>query len=134
MARKDLKSARAERALALLARFKEELGEAIWLPEHIPVAIDTLQDSLQLWASKKRQGRPRDNLGQTFRRNMGIFFRLGVLLKDGWRSLSQTELDEILNDLFKVAMGRTLSLDSYVRMRKREQAKERGSIPATGRR
>ncbi len=98
-ARKELKGAGADRALLLLGRLKEELREASWLPEHVPVALDTLNDSLQLLASKKRQGRPRDNLGQTFRRNMRIFFRHGVLLKDGCRSLSQQEIDEILNDL-----------------------------------
>lgn len=124
VARKDLRGAGAKRALSLLGSLKEELREAIWLPEHVPVALDTLNESLQLLASKKRQGRPRDNLGQTFRRNMRIFFRHGVLLKDAYRSLSQQEIDEILNDLFKVSIGRTLSLDSYVRMRKREQAEE----------
>jgi len=134
VARQDLRGAGAERALSLLGSLKEELRGAIWLPEHVPVALDTLNDSLQLLASKKRQGRPRDNLGQTFRRNMRIFFRHAVLLKDGWRSLSQAEIDEILNDLFKVAIGRTLSLDSYVRMRKREQAEEIKDITANRRR
>lgn len=133
-ARKELKGAGADRALLLLGRLKEELREASWLPEHVPVALDTLNDSLQLLASKKRQGRPRDNLGQTFRRNMRIFFRHGVLLKDGCRSLSQQEIDEILNDLFRVAIGRALSLDSYVRMRKREQAEEIKDITANRRR
>lgn len=133
-ARKELMGSRAERILVHLRRLEEELREATWLPEHVPAALDSLNDSLQFLASRKRQGRPRDNLGQTFRRNMRIFFRLGVLLKDGWRSLSQPELDEILNDLFTVAIGRTLSLDSYVRMRKREQAEEKRDISASRRR
>jgi hypothetical protein len=132
--RKELMGSKAERILVHLRRLEEELREATWLPEHVPGALDTLDDSLRLLASRKRQGRPRDNLGQTFRRNMRIFFRLGVLLKDGWRSLSQQELDEILNDLFKVAIGRTLSLNSYVRMRKREQAQEKRYVSANGRR
>jgi hypothetical protein len=133
-ARKELMGSKAERILVNLRRLEEELREATWLPEHVPAALDSLNDSLQFLASRKRQGRPRDNLGQTFRRNMTIFFRFGVLDKDGWRSLSQTELDAILNDLFKVAIGRSLSLDSYVRMRKREQAQEKRSISANGRR
>ena len=134
VARKELKGTRAERALVLLGRLKEELQEAIWLPEHVPAALDKLQDDLQLLASKRREGRPRDSLGQTFRRNMWIFFSPGVLLKDGCRSLSPPETDEILNDLFKVAIGRTLSLDSYIRMRKREQAKDKKDIAADRRR
>jgi hypothetical protein len=129
-ARKELMGARAERILVHLGRLEDELREAIWLPEQVPAALDTLRNSLEFLASRKRQGRPRDNLGQTFRRNMRIFFRLGVLLKDGFRSLSQPELDEILNDLFKVAIGRTLALDSYVRMRKRELAEEKKDLSA----
>jgi hypothetical protein len=105
VARKDLRGAGAERALLLLARLKEELHDAIWLPEYVPAALDKLQDDLPLSASKRREGRPRDSLGHTFRRNMQIFFSHGVLLKDGWRSLSQPEIDEILNDLFRVAIG-----------------------------
>ena len=134
VARKDLKGAGAERALSLLGRLRAELREPIWLPEHVPAALDDLNDSLQRLASKKRQGRPRDSLGQTFRRNMRTFFRYGVLLKNGWRSLSQPESDEILNDLFKVAIGRTLSIESYVRMRRREQAEEKKDIAASRRR
>ena len=117
-ARKELMGVRAERILVHLGRLEEELQEAIWLPEHIPAALDTLRDSLEFLASRKRQGRPRDSLGQTFRRNMWIFFSPGVLLKDGWRSLSRPEIDEILNDLFTIAIGRTLSFESFVRMRR----------------
>jgi hypothetical protein len=116
---KALRGTSAGRALVLLLRLKQELGEPIWLSENVAIAFDTLQDSLQHWASRRRQGRPRDNLGQTFRRLMRTFFRDGVLLKTGWRSLSQPEMDEILNDLFRISIGRALSLDSYIRMRKR---------------
>ena len=42
VARRDLKGAGAERALSLLEHLKEELGEPIWLPEHIPAAPDEL--------------------------------------------------------------------------------------------
>lgn len=133
-ARKELMGARAERILVHLERLGEELREAIWLPEHVPPALDTLRDSLEFLASRKRQGRPRDSLGQTFRRNMWIFFSPGVLLKDGWRSLSRLEIDEVLNDLFTVAIGRTLSFESFVRMRKREQAEERKDLSASRRR
>ncbi len=35
-ARKELKGAGADRAVLLLGRLKEELQEAIWLPEHVP--------------------------------------------------------------------------------------------------
>src|ERR1700691_3397645 len=99
-ARKELMGSKAERTLVQLRRLEEELREATWLPEHVPAALDSLKDSLQFLASRKRQGRPRDSLGQTFRRNMWIFFSPGVLLKDGWRSLSRLEIDEVLNDLF----------------------------------
>lgn len=134
VARKELKGAGAGRALSLLLRLKQELQEPTWLPEHVSVALDTLQDALQHLASTRRQGRPRDNVGRTFRRVMRNFFLHGVLLKSGWRALSQTEIDEILNDLFKVAIGRALSLDSYVRMRKREQAVDNKEISASRRR
>jgi hypothetical protein len=82
-ARKGLMGSRAERILVHLGRLKEELREAIWLPEHVPAALDTLRDSLEFLASRKRPGRPRDSLGQTFRRNMWVFFSPGVLLEDG---------------------------------------------------
>ena len=133
-ARKELMGSKAERTLVQLRRLEEELREATWLPEHVPAALDSLKDSLQFLASRKRQGRPRDSLGQTFRRNMWIFFSPGVLLKDGWRSLSRLEIDEVLNDLFTVAIGRTLSFESFVRMRKREQAEEKKDLSASRRR
>ncbi|MGH7780591.1 MAG: hypothetical protein ACREQR_12270 [Candidatus Binataceae bacterium] len=133
-ARKGLKGAGAGRALSLLLNLRRELREPTWLPDHVSVALDTLQDKLQHLASNRPQGRPRDSLGQTFRRNMWVFLWPGVLLKDGYRALSQPKIDEVLNELFKVAIGRALSLDSYVRMRKREQAVENRDISASSRR
>jgi signal transduction histidine kinase len=46
VARKDLKGAGAERALSLLGRLQDELREAIWLPESVPAALDTLQPKI----------------------------------------------------------------------------------------
>jgi hypothetical protein len=132
--RKELKGARARRALSLLLRLKRELGEPCWLPEQVPTELDRLQDQLIVLASKKRQGRPRDSIGKLFRRSMRNFFTPMIVLKDGCRSLSQTELDEVLSDLFKVAIGRVISLNSYVRMRKREQAADNKAMSASRRR
>ncbi|HLM79366.1 MAG TPA: hypothetical protein VE957_13785 [Terriglobales bacterium] len=126
--RSGLKGARAARALSTLLRFRQELGEPIWLPENVAAALDYIAEDLQVVASAARKGRPRDSLGQAFRRNMEIFLSPAVLTKDGYRTLPQEEMDRILNDLFGVTMGRALSFDSYVRMRKREQAVEKMEI------
>src|ERR1700684_3748920 len=90
-ARKELKGSVATKALSLLGRLEGELGEAIWIPDRVAAAIDTLKDSLQPLVLKKRQGRPKDSLGQTFRRNTRIFLSPLIRL----RSLSQSEVDEI---------------------------------------
>jgi hypothetical protein len=131
--RKELKGARARQALSLLGRLERELGEPSWPDEQVAVALDLLREKLQSMASKRGPGRPRDSLGQTFRRNMQIFFSRAVLTEGGWRALSRGELDEILSDLFKLATGRTLAHASYVRMRKREQAADHRLTFATPR-
>lgn len=128
--RKELKGPGANRALSLLLRLKRELGEPCWLPEQVPTALDTLQDELQRLASKRPQGRPRDGIGQTFRRNMGLFFSHQVLLKSGYRVLLKSEIDDLLSELSEVATGRPLLFDSYVRMRKRERAAENRVVAA----
>lgn len=120
--RNELKGARARRALSLLLRLKAELQEPAGLPEQIPPALDALQDQLQRLASKRPEGRPRDGLGQAFRRNIEVFLTPFVVRRSGCRSLSREELHEVLSELFMVAIGRALSPDSYIRMRKREKA------------
>ena len=90
-ARKELMGARAERILVHLRRLEEELREAIWLPEHVPAALDTLRDSLEFLASRKRQGHPRDSLWRecslvrmaTLRTSTGHLDRLDAMANQG---------------------------------------------------
>lgn len=124
-ARGELKGAPALRALGTLSLLREQTRELIWLTENEMKAIDHVAESLINAASTSKKGRRRDSLGQTFRRIMGIFFLPALPTKDGCRALSREEKDEILCDLFKLTMGRTVSFESFVRMRKRERAAEK---------
>jgi hypothetical protein len=123
--RTQMRGARAGRALSLLGRLKKELGDPTWLSENEAVALDTLLEKLQSLAKIRTKGRRRDNLGQTFRRNMGVFLYPAVLTKQGCRALSRQEADEVLAGLSAVALDRTVSLESYRRMRDRERAIEK---------
>jgi hypothetical protein len=123
--RTQMRGARAGRALSLLGRLKKELGDPTWLSENEAAALDTLLEKLQSLAERRTKGRRRDNLGQTFRRNMGVFLYPAVLTKQGCRALSQQEADEVLAGLSAVALDRTVSLESYRRMRDRERALEK---------
>jgi hypothetical protein len=123
--RTQMRGARAGRALSLLGRLKKELGDPTWLSENEAAALDTLLEKLQSLAKRRTKGRRRDNLGQTFRRNMDIFLYPAVLTKQGCRALSRQEADEVLAGLSAVALDRTVSLGSYRRMRDRERAIEK---------
>jgi hypothetical protein len=131
-AREELKGAHGERALLPVLRLKQELGEPGWLPEAVPDALDTLQVELRYLASNRRRGRPRDKIGQTFRRIMQILLRSVLVLEGGCRELAQWEIDELLAELFSVATGRTISVKSYIRMRKRDRAAANKAISAGG--
>ncbi len=122
--RKALRGPQAKRALSLLARHKWCLREPSWLPEGLPAGLDKLQSDLTILASLGGKDRPRDTLGRSFRRNTGIFFTHGALIGGKYREFTQAEIDELLSELFFLATGRVLSLESYVRMRKRDKAEE----------
>jgi hypothetical protein len=123
--RTQMRGARAGRALSLLGRLKKELGDPTWLSENEAVALDTLLEKLQSLAKSKTKGRRRDALGQIFRRNMDVFLSRAVLTKQGCRALSRQEADEVLAGLSAVALDRTVSSESYRRMRNRERAVEK---------
>lgn len=134
-ARKELKSPAARRAFTSLLRLKRILGDPGWLAEPVSDALNRLQGELEFLVSRRRRGRPKDSLGKAFRRTMRVFLQSPVILPEcGCRSLSQSEIDELLNELFMVALGRALSLDSYVRMRKRDKAADNGGISSSHRR
>lgn len=80
---------------------------------------------LEKLASRTKRGRPRDPIAISFLRNMQNFIPASRALPSKTkRSISQEEIDKNLSHIFPVVLGRTISKDSFTRMRLRYTIRE----------
>jgi hypothetical protein len=122
--RRELSGARAKRALSGLLRLRQLLGDCAWLKQSVGTSLDELQTELEKLARRSRRGRREDQTAQVFREGAEGFVRGGLTLRER-RLPSRDSVDEALAGVFAVVFGRTISVQSFARMRQRERAKSR---------
>jgi hypothetical protein len=125
--RDKLRGALAEHCLYLLLRLKYELGDGIWLSAQEAKILDKIEKRLRRLASDKKRGRPKDQLGKGFRRDLRVSLRTAPRSKRSAQSIKPMAISEIGTALYPVALGRRVSWASYVRMDKRDRARDRDS-------
>jgi hypothetical protein len=126
--RAPLDSARAKRALFKLNALRQILGNTCGLPPVIDPALDLLEKSLKIWASKKKRGRPTNTVAKVFRQTMYTFIPTVLSSQKTGRSLSREASDEILAELSALVFGRSISSASFTRMRMRDRSRNRGKL------
>jgi len=120
--RRELTGAPAKRALSGLLRLRQLLGECAWLEQSVVTSLDELQNELEKLARRSKRGRREDRTARLFRRVVEVFVRGGLTLRE--RGLPSRDLvDQALLGVFAVVFGRTISVESFARMRQRERAK-----------
>jgi len=87
-------------------------------------SLDQLQDELNKLARRAKRGRREDDIAQIFREASQVFVFGGLDFKDR-RLPSRDSIDEALAGVFAVVFARTISVNSFARMRKRERARSR---------
>ena len=122
--RNELTGAAAKRALSRLLRLRQSLGNCAWLNQSVLTSLDQLQDELDKLARGAKRGRREDHIAQIFREASEVFVLGGLDLRDR-RLPSRDSVDEAPVGVFAIVFGRTISVESFARMRQRERARSR---------
>jgi hypothetical protein len=120
--RNELTGAPAKRALSHLLRLRQSLGNCAWLKQSVVTSLEQLQDELDKLARRVKRGRREDHTAQVFRDAAEVFVCGGLDLRER-RLPSRDSVDKALAGVFAVVFGRTISVESFVRMRQRERAR-----------